>query len=173
MTYRPAAREDIPALAELVIACDLRQRDWAGPDVPTPAVEQEELEWQLRFARTDAWVHVAADEDDGRITGVVAWSAATAGPGSRELVPGLAHVSAVFVAPDRWREGIASDLLDLAEDAMRVGGYERAQLWTLAGSPAEHFYRARGWVADGRRDHYPPMGLDTVAYVRALRGVAA
>ena len=39
----------------------------------------------------------------------------------RTLVPGLAHVSAVFVEPERWRRGIARQMLDAARggDARR------------------------------------------------------
>jgi GNAT superfamily N-acetyltransferase len=86
----------------------------------------------------------------------------------RMLVPGLAHISAVFVRPDRWRRGIARALLDAAEAAMVEHGYERAQLWTLEGSPAERLYAALGWERDGRRDVFAPMGLVIVAYVKAL-----
>jgi ribosomal protein S18 acetylase RimI-like enzyme len=163
---RPGTRADIPALAELLRACDVSQRAWAG-DVPVPTLEEEALEWELRFARTSAWVQVA-EEPHGRICGAVAFAAATAGRGSRELMPGTAHVSAVFVHPDFWRRGIARALLDAAEAAMREAGFDHAQLWTLEGSPAEHLYRALGWEHDGRREHYQPMGLDTVAYVKAL-----
>jgi hypothetical protein len=60
-------------------------------------------------------------------------------------------------------------MLDAAVAAMREQGYDRAQLWTLAGSPAERLYAAAGWRTDGRREEYPPMGLETVAYVIDLR----
>ncbi|HEY4097362.1 MAG TPA: GNAT family N-acetyltransferase [Baekduia sp.] len=165
MRLRPATRADIPALTQLVRVCDESQRSWAG-DVPVPAPEGEELEWDLRFARAAAWIQVA--EEDGRIVGVVAFARGQVSRDDRTVVPGLAHVSAVFVAPDRWRQGIARTLLDAAEDAMRERGFERAQLWTLEGSPAERLYTALGWARDGRRDVFPPMGLDTVAYVKAL-----
>jgi GNAT superfamily N-acetyltransferase len=164
---RPATRADVPALTTLVRRCDESARAWAGPHVPIPPEAGEELEWELRFARTGAWIHVAED-DDGAIAGVVAFANGQVSREDRTLVPGLAHVSAVFVDPARWRRGIARTLLDAAEAAMRAGGYERAQLWTLEGSPAERLYSALGWVRDGRRDVYPPMGLDVVAYVKAL-----
>jgi GNAT superfamily N-acetyltransferase len=163
---RPATRADVPALTRLVRRCDESARAWAGPHVPIPPEAGEELEWELRFARTGAWIHVA--EEDGAIAGVVAFANAQTSREDRTLVPGLAHVSAVFVDPDRWRRGVARRLLDVAEDAMRAGGYDRAQLWTLEGSPAEQLYRALGWARDGRRDVYPPMGLDVVAYVKTL-----
>jgi GNAT superfamily N-acetyltransferase len=164
---RPATRADVPALTRLVRRCDASARAWAGPHVPISPEAGEELEWELRFARTGAWIHVA-EEDDGAVAGVVAFANAQLSREDRTLVPGLAHVSAVFVDPDRWRRGIARRLLAEAEAAMRSGGYERAQLWTLEGSPAEQLYSALGWARDGRRDAFPPMGLDVVAYVKAL-----
>jgi GNAT superfamily N-acetyltransferase len=168
VTLRDARREDIPALSELLRACDLTQRDWAGPDTPVPTLEEEALEWELRFARAGAWIRVA-EEDDGRIVGVAAFARGTVSREDRTPVPGLAHVSAMFVHPDRWRRGIARILLDAAQDAMREQGYERAQLWTLEGSPAERLYASTGWARDGRRERYPPMRLHVVAYVKALR----
>ena len=169
MRVRPAARADIPALAQLVRVCDESHRAWAG-DVPIPALEGEELEWDLRFARSGAWIHVAEEEapDGPRIVGVVALANGQVSRADRTIVPGLAHISAVYVAPDRWRQGIARTLLDVADRAMRERGYERAQLWTLEGSPAEGLYAALGWARDGRREVFGPTGLNIVAYVKAL-----
>lgn len=168
MRLRPATRADIPALTELVRRCDLSARAWAGPDVPIPTEAGEELEWELRFARTGAWIRVVEEEDDASVVGAIAVANAQVSREDRTLVPGLGHVSAVFVDPERWRRGIARLMLDAADEAMRAAGYERAQLWTLEGSPAERLYSALGWARDGRRDVYPPMGLDVVAYVKAL-----
>jgi GNAT superfamily N-acetyltransferase len=167
VTLRPATRVDIPALTQLVRRCDASHRSWAGPGVPIPDAASEELEWELRFARTGAWITVA-EEEDGAVAGVVAFAAGQASREDRTLVPGLGHVNAVFVDPGHWRRGIARRLLAAAEDAMRRQGYDRAQLWTLEGSPAERFYAALGWRPDGRRETYPPMGLNTVAYVKRL-----
>lgn len=166
MRLRAATHTDVPALAELVRECNHTHDRWAGA-VPVPELEEEALEWDLRFARTDAWIQVA-EEDDGRIVGAVAFAAGTRSRTNRELVAGLAHVSAVFVAPDCWRRGIARAMLQAAEDAMRATGFDRAQLFTLVGSPAEQFYTAAGWHQDGRREPYPPMGLEVVAYVKRL-----
>jgi GNAT superfamily N-acetyltransferase len=167
MRLRPATRADIPALVALVRRGDESVREWAGREVPIPGEAGEELEWELRFARSGAWIQVAEDED-GSIAGVVALANGQVSREDRTLVPGLAHVSAVFVEPDRWRRGIARQMLDAAEAEMRAVGYDRAQLWTLEGSPAERLYSALGWARDGRRDVYAPMGLAIVAYVKAL-----
>jgi GNAT superfamily N-acetyltransferase len=164
---RPATRADIPTIVGLVRRCDEHVREWAGREVSIPAEAGEELEWELRFARSGAWIRVAEDED-GTIAGVVAFAKGQVSREDPTLVPGLAHVSAVFVEPDRWRRGIARGLLDAADVAMRAAGFDRAQLWTLEGSPAERLYSGLGWVRDGRRDVYPPMGLAIVAYVKPL-----
>jgi len=165
---RPATREDLRALTALTRRCDASHRAWAGDDLPMPSEEGEELEWELRLARTGAWVRVAEDEAGGGILGTIAVARAQVAADDPTPVPGLAHVSALFVDPDHWRRGIARALLEAAEDAMRAAGYDRAQLWTLEGSPAERLYRALGWERDGRRDRFAPMGLATVAYVKAL-----
>lgn len=169
VSLRPATRADIPALTRLVRRCDESHRAWAGPDLRMPDPEGEELEWDVRFARSGAWIQVAVDDDAGAIVGAVAFARATVSREDRTPVAGLGHVSAVFVDPDHWRRGIARQMLAAAEEAMRAAGHDRAQLWTLEGSPAEKLYASLGWRRDGRRDSFPPMGLMTVAYVKPLR----
>jgi GNAT superfamily N-acetyltransferase len=167
MSMRTATRADIPTIVGLVRRCDESVPEWLGREVPIPPEAGEELEWELRFARSGAWVQVVEDED-GMIVGVVAFANGQVSREDRTPVPGLAHVSAVFVDPARWRRGIARQMLDAADAAMRAVGHDRAQLWTLEGSPAERLYSALGWARDGRRDIYPPMGLAIVAYVKSL-----
>jgi GNAT superfamily N-acetyltransferase len=167
MRLRAATRADIPVIVGLVRRCDETVPEWVGREVPVPPEAGEELEWELRFARSGAWIQVAED-DDGTIAGVIAFASGQVSREDRTLVPGLAHVNAVFVEPDQWRRGIARQLLEAADTAMRTAGYDRAQLWTLEGSPAERLYAALGWARDGRRDVYAPMGLSIVAYVKTL-----
>jgi GNAT superfamily N-acetyltransferase len=167
MRLRVATRADIPVIVGLVRRCDETVPQWLGRAVPIPPQAGEELEWELRFSRGGAWLQVAEDED-GTIAGVIAFAAGQASREDRTLVPGLAHVNAVFVDPAHWRRGVARQLLEAADTAMRAAGYDRAQLWTLEGSPAEQLYSALGWTRDGRRDVYPPMGLTIVAYVKTL-----
>jgi GNAT superfamily N-acetyltransferase len=164
---RPGTRADIPALAALVREGDLSHRAWAGPALRVPALHEQELDWDLCFARAGAWVCVAQDGEE--IVGVLAFFPAMASRTDRTPLPGVAHVSAVFVAPSHWRRGVARRLLHRAEEAMREQGYVSAQLWTLAGSPAESVYTALGWHADGRRDHHDGLGLDIVAYAKVIR----
>ncbi len=169
VALRPATRADLPALTRLTRRCDESHRAWAGADLPMPPADGEELEWELRLARTGAWVRVAVEEGSGAVVGAIALATAQASREDPALVADLAHVSAVFVDPGHWRRGIARALLTAAEAQMRDAGYARAQLWTLEGSPAERLYSALGWRRDGRRDVFAPMGdLPTVAYVKSI-----
>ena len=75
---------------------------------------------------------------------------------------------ALFVRPDHWRRGIAAELLAAAEDAMRAEGYRWGRLFTPQDAPAERFYRAHGWVADGRLAWHHVLGFTVVGYAREL-----
>jgi len=167
-TIRPAApRADVRALATLTSRGLATYREWAGRGVPIPDPVDEELNWDVRLARTGAWVRVVVD--DGAIIAVVAFAPATVSRTDDTLVAGLAHVNAVFVDPGHWRQGWARRLLDLAERAMREQGYERERLWTVEGSPAERLYTALGWTRTGERDRHPRLGpLALVEYVKTL-----
>ena len=170
---RPATLVDILALGELTHRCDATQRDWAGPGTSVPSVAAQETAWRQRLDRTGAWAVVAVrDDDDGRIAGACAFAAARENHVDGPLVPGVAHVSAVFVDPGSWRQGIARTLLQAAEDEMRGRGYTGAQLLTLEGSPAERLYAALGWQRTTVRRHFPLLDLPTVQYVKALRALS-
>jgi len=155
---RPGTRADIPALARLVQDCDASHRAWTD-HLELPELADQAASWDVQFSRRGAWIGVAED-DDGRIVGVVAYA-----PASQI---GIAHVSAVFVHPTHWGRGIARRLVTAAEDAMRAEGYRGARLWTLAGSPAETVYRRLGWHPDGRRGESTSLDLPTVGYARQL-----
>lgn len=164
---RPATPADVPALGRLTHRCDLTQRDWAGEDLPLPTIVEQEAEWHARLARAGSWAVIAGDTG-GSVVGACSFAAARESPREGALVPGLAHINAVFVDPDHWRRGIARMLLSAAEEAMRDRGYVRARLFTLEGSPAERLYEAAGWTRTDRREPYPPMGIMTVMYLREL-----
>ena len=135
--------------------------------MPIPAEAGEELEWELRFARSGAWIHVAEDED-GAIAGVVAFAAGQASREDRTLVPGLAHVNAVFVDPDHWRRGIARALLDAADGAMRAAGYRPRAAVDAGGLPRRAALHGAGLGPRRPPRRLPADGAANVAYVKAL-----
>jgi GNAT superfamily N-acetyltransferase len=154
VNVRRLAASDVDALTELSRVCDETYLSWAPAGWTVPIAPRG---WADRYLREDAFGLVAYED---------AWLVASAA--FRHEAPGLAHVGLMLVHPSRWRRRIASSMLDRIEGEMRSRGYEREQLSTPAGAPAEHFYAARGWARDGRREWHPWAGLEMVGYARAL-----
>lgn len=63
---------------------------------------------------------------------------------------GVAHLSDLIVAADERRLGVGSQLLAAFEDLASRRGCRRLSLRTVEGSPAQTFYRERGWRVEGR-----------------------
>jgi GNAT superfamily N-acetyltransferase len=161
---RPPAPGDTAAMLGLVAACDETWRAWtpSGWEPPPP----ESARWVTQLGAPDRWTRLAV-ERDGALAGFVSWGPAREGE-DWTLVPGLAHLGALFVHPRAWRRGIASRLLDAAVVAMRQAGFDRVRLNTPAGAPAESFYAARGWRRDGPERWHETVGLPSVGYALEL-----
>lgn len=78
------------------------------------------------------WAVIVAEED-GVLLGFAALDTAKA------------NVDAVYVAPDRWRQGIGRALLICLEEIARTAGLPRVTL--QAAGPAIRFYQRLGYVA--------------------------
>ncbi len=157
---------DVHALGELTSRCLATYRAWAPAGwEPRRAATEDERIARDRLADATRWARGAFDADD-QLVATVGWlpfGYAGSGP-----VPGVAHVSAVFVDPACWRQGIATVLLGQAEQAMRDRGYHLARLWTPEGAPARCLYEARGWRHDGRRMWHDTWRLHHVGYEKRL-----
>jgi GNAT superfamily N-acetyltransferase len=167
VNLRDATTADRDELVDLVLRCDESYREWAGPELRMPIRDEEIANWHRRFADPVQRIRVA--EVDGAIAGTCAWTQARGSHGLGPQIPGRAHVSAVFVDPTHWREGIAATLLGEAVAAMVEAGFASAQLWTPQGAPARRFYEAAGWtVTGGRTLQMPELNLPLVMYERTL-----
>jgi GNAT superfamily N-acetyltransferase len=167
VNLRDATTADRDELVDLVLRCDQTYREWAGSDLRLPARDEELAHWHRRFA--DPLQRIRVAEVEGVIAGTCAWTQARSGHGVGPPITGRAHVSAVFVDPAHWRQGIAAALLGEAVVAMAAAGFASAQLWTPEGAPARRFYEANGWtVVDGARLHMPELNLPLVMYETAL-----
>jgi len=164
---RDATIDDRDALVDLVLRCDETYRDWAGPDLRLPRRDEEMAHWHRRFAGPLQRIRVA--EIDGAIAGTCAWTQARKGHGVGPPIEGRAHVSAVFVDPGHWRNGIAARLLGEAVEAMKEAGFVSAQLWTPGGAPARRFYEANGWTLTGDTLYMAELNLPLVMYERPIR----
>jgi GNAT superfamily N-acetyltransferase len=85
----------------------------------------------------------------------------------------MAEVSAIYVDPERWREGIGRSLLAASLDQLRTRGFDQLTLWVLeANSRARSFYKSFGFVEDGAAkhdDHSTGVVLCEVRYRMLLR----
>ena len=141
VAVRPALPADHEAaIAVWAIADTARRGSPSPPEVPEMLRE--------RFARDDVWVLVA--EEDGVVVGVAQGGQAREDDGAGAVVPGRCHLSMVFVAPDRWGEGIGSLLVDAALATADGLGYTTVQLYTHEDNHrAQRLYAGRGFERDG------------------------
>ena len=90
-------------------------------------------------------------EDEQGIVGVV-----EVGPSDEE---GAGEIYRLFVAPERWGEGVGQALMARALEQLRASGLLEALLWVHADNPrARRFYEAGGWQLDGAEKEQEPFG---------------
>ena len=164
LRLRPPDLTDLGGLVALVDAAVASYAAWTAPGWTPPALVDEHARWAARIRQPGRWTRVAATAAAGvaAVAGLVSWAPAL--DAEDEPVAGVAQIDALFVAPERWRSGIASALLADAEAAIGSSGYARGELWTPLGAPAERFYRHAGWRRDGRLEWHPPLSLTVVGY---------
>lgn len=91
-----------------------------------------------------------ADGAEG-IVGMALGMQGLAEGGAGPPIEDLCHVGAVFVAPERWGEGLGGALVEAVLSEARSRGYARAQLWTHAANRRAHrLYERRGFRRTGR-----------------------
>ena len=147
LTFRPIAPEDAQAAHEVTMAGFAAYRTFAPPGWEPPADMAAEGVTQ-RLGGERAYGVVALDE--GVLVGFAAYEPAreeTPDKGfSGPLIPGLAHVWAVFVAESHWGRGVATGLLADLIDHIRTAGFREARLYVAAGQArARAFYAREGW----------------------------
>jgi GNAT superfamily N-acetyltransferase len=131
------------------------------------AAPRAEAYWRGIAAATDGRVVLAADDAQG-IAGVVLVL-----PYATEIQPHRAEIAKLIVHRRARRKGIATALLQAAEDSARGMGRTVLSLFTRAGSEGEPLYRARGWTRVGVivADSLRPDGTlcDGAIYTKRLR----
>ncbi|GAA2853867.1 GNAT family N-acetyltransferase [Pseudonocardia halophobica] len=107
------------------------------------SVDERERMWRGVLGSSGAAVLVA--EESGALVGFVAVRPRPGDPDVGELL-------ALYIAPSQWRRTIGTLLHNAAVEHLARQGCARAELWVLDGNErAAAFYRARGWIPDGRR----------------------
>ncbi|MCI2422553.1 GNAT family N-acetyltransferase [Saccharopolyspora sp. K220] len=104
---------------------------------------------QAKLAAPAALVVVA--ERAGKLVGMALAEPGRDRDGAGEVLPGLCHISMVFVCPDHWGNRVGQLLLDaVSEQAVRQG-HTLLQLWTGEGNQrALRLYDRAGFQPSGR-----------------------
>lgn len=82
------------------------------------------------------------------------------------------EIHALYVAPDYWRSGAGTLLLNKGESVLAEMGFVEASLWVLeANERARRFYEAVGWRPEERTNMLNLAGIDVteVRYRRVLK----
>lgn len=121
---------------------------------------RHEVSVGLRRPVADAFTLVV--EIDGRFAGYC-YVAAPARDG--DLGPDIAELAAIYVDPERWRQGAGAALMRAAVGRLAGLGYVEAVLWTFKENQAAiAFYGSHGWSADGAERVHPRAQAAAVRY---------
>lgn len=131
---------EIDDLCEVLIAC---VSDGASLGFHPPLSHDIARAWWGRLPRRDVTLLVA--EADGRIGGTVQLHAAESANGAHRV-----EVAKLLVHPTWRRRGIASVLMNVAEDIARRQGKLLMVLDTREGDPSNLLYASVGYTEGGR-----------------------
>ena len=144
---RPGEAADVDAAVSVFERSNLALRKGVWPN-RTARIEQardhlrDPASWFLLATDGQALVGMGSAEplrDDG---------------GTGPIVPGGCFLSHLFVAPERWGEGIGGALLDSVLDEAKRRLYLRIHLLTHEDNErSQHLYRNRGFSPTGRTAH--------------------
>jgi GNAT superfamily N-acetyltransferase len=188
---RPATLEDAPGVATVLHRCFCTFRAFAHAGWEPPTVAWQTADFAHRLRGVAVRTRVAVTPDLGQVVAICGWMPARVDaepddPGlglpeprgdteaerrgdvdadAREPIPGLAHLWLLFVVPEHWGTGLASDLLAWAHAGMVEAAYDAARLWTPMGQArARAFYVGRGWEPTAREHLNNDLGLPLVEY---------
>lgn len=114
-----------------------------------PPSPERDAQVDAQVREPDALLVVA--DDAGAVVGMAVGVQGLEDDGTGPPSAGLCFVSMVYVAPDRWGEGIGGRTVDALLAEARSCGYDRAQLWTRADNRrARRLYEGRGFRLAGR-----------------------
>ncbi|WP_037081201.1 GNAT family N-acetyltransferase [Pseudonocardia spinosispora] len=152
MHIRSATVQDAAGIAEVQVA------SWR--EAYRGLLPAEVLDNLSPAHRGERWSSILADEMPRTATFVATEADivgfASIGPCRGDHSDG--ELYALYLRPDRWRQGIGSRLHTAALAAMRDFGFADAILWALVGNErAFSFYRRHDWREDGaeRIEHRP------------------
>jgi ribosomal protein S18 acetylase RimI-like enzyme len=131
LTIRQATADDVPNIAEVHV------RSWraayrgilADDLLDRLSVTEREGSWRALLSNTEHhWLNLVAEDGNGGLAGFCAVTTPSCDAKEDES---LAEVSALYVDPDRWREGAGSAMLIAAFEKLKERGWREVVLWVL------------------------------------------
>ena len=168
MTFRAITEADTAKLASAVAAAFLLYRDFAPPGWQPPTADSEATLLERWIADAGFWGEAAFD--DATLAGHAAFIPAA----DHFFRPGrdatAAHLLHLFVSPDFWGTGLASELMARAGAAAIARGHDSMRLFVPEGQRrARRFYEREGFGAVGEPFEFG-LGIPALEYRRALTG---
>jgi len=147
--HRHISVDDVEAIALLVqraLAAD-------GRELPEYGGTHGLAAWRQRAESDREWASVITE---GAIVVGVCHGSPEWDFERNEAVPGVAHLTGLFVAPEVWGRGHGRALVRAAYDVMRKRGSTKARLWVAVGNDrATRLYASEGWRQTGRVSSSP------------------
>lgn len=155
MLIRPATIDDALAIATVQLAS--WRVGYAGildEDVLSRINVQERMQkWQPLLQ--DAAVLVAQQQQD-----IVGFCALATPSRDRDLPDTVTEITALYVHPHWWRQGVARELLAATRE--QTAGQAALSLWVLVDNErGRAFYHSQGFTADGNQQVHPGSGKMT------------
>ena len=158
-TFRRATPEDAKSVATRVHEGLAAYSAFAPPGWVPPPVEVGHV--RHRLSQEGVWCLIA--EARGQEAGHVAFL-----PSSLSRWPaeeGMAHFWQLFVEPQFWGSGLATELNQRAVRAAAARGYRVMRLYAAADQHrARRFYEREGWTAAGPAFENADLGMPLVEY---------
>lgn len=149
LQIRNATPDDADTIAQLHV--DTWQAGYRGlladEFLDTLSVASREMQWNeiLKDPPPRSQVFVAEDGDD-----IVGFASCGACEDEDLYQFDVGEIQAVYISPDRWREGIGTELLREAVAFLKGQNFDFMSLWVLESNrQARDFYEKAGFIPDG------------------------
>jgi predicted N-acetyltransferase YhbS len=131
LTIRQATASDVPNIAEVhVRSWQAAYRGVLADDLPDSlSVAEREGSWRALLVLGNAehhWLNLVAENGNG---GLIGFCAVTTPSHDAKRDESLAEVGALYVDPDRWREGAGAAMLIAAFEKLKERSWREVVLW--------------------------------------------
>ncbi len=167
MLLRPAEPADALAVARVHVRAWQQAYRGLLPDDYLDQLRPEERAQKYDFANPN----LRAPQTIVAVDRNIIQGFATTAPSREPDLPHHGELTALYVDPDSWGQGIGVALVSLARARLCSLGFRKAYLWVVVGNlRAERFYQTDLWSPDGlrRTDIVWNIPVDVLRYQRDL-----